>query len=173
MTISASVAIAEYMKDQLNQHGLNESITIVQDLDPATLGLKKWATLIRTYLPQLDLESAGETRIALIQQNMQSETFARCYTMETHEIACVLLKRINLQNITEVGDETLLLSDQINAYFRCRRRALIQCDGCQTEARWINVRQQPIWSPEKVDEKNLFSTATIHKWTALREICCC
>lgn len=161
------------MKEQLAQHGLFESITVVPSFNPDVIEDKRWATIVRKYLPELDLEYADETRIALIQQNMQQRNLTRCHMEELIEVGTVLAKRMDISTLQKIGDEVLLLSDQINGHFACNRRAIIECPPCPMEGNWLNARAQPIYSLEELNDKQLFVTMSVHTWRCVRDICCC
>ena len=138
---SKAVQVAEAVKDLLNA------------APQGTFSMS--FTAIRSYAEQRDLSALRDLTVTVVPKTRTEEPVSRGVVTEDVEVDVAIQKALakSADPIAELAEKDALmeLAEQVQAFFRFQRLD-------SPAAGWIGTEPNPLWSPEHMREKRLFTS---------------
>ena len=121
---------------------------VVAQLNAATFSQPLTAT--RAYVPSFQLPEMKELRVTVVPRALSSEPLDRSRDEFRYEIDVAVQQKV--EPTPAAIDPLMTLAEEIGDRFRSQRLASFP------GARCIEVKNAPVFSPEHLDERRLFTT---------------
>lgn len=125
---------------------------VVTELNGAPAGTFAQAfTAARHYRPQFDLPELKTVRVSVVPKGIGITGLMRNANQHDVSIDVAVQKKVNPADAAEL-DGLMLLTEQIADFFRLRRLAALP------EALWTKTDNVPVYSPEHLEQKQVFTS---------------
>jgi hypothetical protein len=117
---------------------------------------------VKAYLPYYDNEQMGSLHVSVVPQTVQVSLKNRGAEQHDYSLLIVLSKRTD--GSTEQVDDLLALVEKITDHLRSD--SLPASADWPSEAEWVGVELDPVWSQEHLQERRIFFTAITVQYRA-------
>ena len=108
-------------------------------------------TAARHYRPQFDLAELRTLRVSVVPKGITITSLGRNSNQHDINVDVAVQKKVDADDL-EVLDGLMLLTEQIANFFRLRRLSKMP------EAIWIKTENVPVYSPEHLETKQVFTS---------------
>ncbi len=130
---------------------------IVNVLNTAQAGtFAQGFTAERQYKPEYDLAQLKTLRVTVVPKKIEIASLGRNINQHDVSVDVAVQKKISSISTSEL-DPLMALAEQIADYLRLRRLVLGK-DGCEGSAIWVKTENVPIYSPEHLEQKQVFTS---------------
>ncbi len=110
----------------------------------------------RQYKPEYDLAQLKTLRVTVVPRKIEIASLGR--NVNQHDVAVdVAVQKKVASTSTQELDPLMALVEQIADYLRLRRLTLGK-DGAGGSALWVKTENVPIYSPEHLEQKQVFTS---------------
>lgn len=125
---------------------------VVTELNGASSGtFTQTFTAARHYRPQFDLAELKTVRVSVVPKAIGITGLIRNANQHDVSIDVAVQKKVNTADAAEL-DGLMLLTEQIADFFRLRRLSALP------EALWTKTDNVPVYSPEHLETKQVFTS---------------
>lgn len=118
---------------------------------------------VRHYRPQFDLEELKSLRVSVVPKAIEIATLGRRSNQHDVSVDVAVQQRVDAADNTAL-DALMTLVQQIADFLRLRRIDL--ADG--SSAVWIKTENTPIYSPEHLEQKQVFTSVLTVTYRVVR-----
>ena len=123
---------------------------VVDEMNDAESAFSMPFEAVRAYVPKYDLAEMGVLHVTVIPRSSESEQLTRSDVQEDVVIDIAVQQKV-LPTDLDAIDDLMALVREIDRFFRLRTLEAV-------EASWVKSENNPIYSPEHLKEKSLFTS---------------
>lgn len=130
---------------------------IVEVLNAASAGtFTQGFAAERQYKPEYDLAQLKTLRVTVVPKKVEIASLGRNVNQHDVSVDVAIQKKVASAGVEEL-DPLMALVEQIADYLRLKRLVLGK-DGGEGSAIWVKTENSPIYSPEHLEQKQVFTS---------------
>ncbi len=110
----------------------------------------------RQYKPEYDLAQLKTLRVTVVPKKIEIASLGRNVNQHDVSVDVAIQKKVASASVEEL-DPLMAFAEQIADYLRLKRLALGE-DGAGGSAIWAKTENVPIYSPEHLEQKQVFTS---------------